>query len=69
MSEKTVTVIQIPDFICSRCGNTGRWFNGMETWSLSYTQDNENITNKDDVRRFCSQLCAREVYLTERKEK
>jgi len=54
-------------FTCDRCKNTVEFFHGMTTYRMVYEQDHQRIINKDDVRSFCSQLCAREVYLTERK--
>ena len=47
-------------FTCDRCNNTAPFRHGMETWRL---------TNKDgnnDPRTFCSQICVREVYETEK---
>lgn len=54
-------------FTCDGCGNTHTFWHGMETWSLVYEQDGQRIMNHDE-RRFCSESCARSIYLTEKKE-
>jgi hypothetical protein len=47
-------------FSCDRCGNTAPFRHGMETWHLTYTDGSK------DNRTFCSQICVREVYETEK---
>jgi hypothetical protein len=47
-------------FTCDRCNNTAPFRNGMETWHLTYSDGSR------DARKFCSQICAREVYETEK---
>jgi hypothetical protein len=48
-------------FTCDRCGNTAPFRHGMETWRLTYSD-----TQPNDTRTFCSQICVREVYETEK---
>ena len=47
-------------FTCNRCGNTAPFRHGMETWHLTYSDGSK------DSRKFCSQICAREIYETEK---
>lgn len=51
-------------FVCDRCGNTIEFYNGMSTFSLTY-----DVTPKQDKRTFCSEICARTIYLTEKDSK
>ena len=50
-------------FTCSRCNNTAPFRHGMETWHLTYSDGSR------DSRTFCSQICAREIYETEKEAK
>jgi hypothetical protein len=62
--ESKIVFIAIPTpvwkFACDRCNNTAPFRNGMETWHLTYTDGSK------DPRKFCSQICAREVYEAEK---
>ena len=51
-------------FVCDRCGNTVEFYHGMTTFSLTY-----NETPSHDKRTFCSEICARTIYLTEKDSK
>lgn len=51
---------------CDNCGTKHRFWHGMETWSLTYSQGGLPALNPDDKRSFCSSLCAREVFEKEK---
>ena len=51
-------------FVCDRCENTVEFYHGMPTFSLTY----EDIQTADK-RTFCSEICARTIYLTEKGNK
>ena len=57
-------------FVCDRCENTVEFYHGMPTFSLTYEdiQTYEKIQT-EDKRTFCSEICARTIYLTEKGNK
>jgi len=52
-------------FTCDRCGNTVEFYHGMTTWSLDY----DGKKDPSDKKSFCSEICAREIYLQEKASK
>ena len=59
MSIKPIAIKWV--FVCDRCKNEFEFFHGMTTWKLDYLNNDSS-----DSRSFCSELCVRDVYLSEK---